>query len=77
MRLPPRRFLTPDKRKERDGVISSVVEKPPEVAVMKLPPPSNLNPTPELGQEDIFQGCVSKPYHITPLHTSKSEADRI
>ncbi|KFK42744.1 hypothetical protein AALP_AA1G034100 [Arabis alpina] len=43
MRLPPRRVLTSDKRKE----ISSVVEKPPELAaVTKFPPPSNLNPTP-------------------------------
>ncbi|CAH2038982.1 unnamed protein product [Thlaspi arvense] len=46
MRLPPRRVLTPDKRKERDGVISSVAEKPPEIAVTKLPPPLNLNPPP-------------------------------
>ncbi|ESQ36531.1 hypothetical protein EUTSA_v10010011mg [Eutrema salsugineum] len=39
MRLPPRRVLTPDKRKERDGDISSVVKKSPEIAVTKLPPP--------------------------------------
>ncbi|KAJ0229693.1 Uncharacterized protein HA466_0313900 [Hirschfeldia incana] len=43
MRLPPRRVLTPDKRKERDGVISSVVQKPPETSVKRLHPPSNLN----------------------------------
>lgn len=48
MRLPPRRVLTPDKRKERDGVITSVVEKPPEIAVTKLPPPPNLNPPPPI-----------------------------
>lgn len=45
MRLPPRRVLTADKRKERDGVISSVTDKPPEIAVKKLPlPPPPVNP---------------------------------
>ncbi|CAN8311181.1 unnamed protein product [Cochlearia groenlandica] len=39
MRLPPRRVLTQDKRKERDVAIASVVEKPPEIAARKLPPP--------------------------------------
>ncbi|KAH0876550.1 hypothetical protein HID58_063944 [Brassica napus] len=43
MRLPPRRVLTTEKRKERDGVISSVV-KPPESTVTKFPPPPNLGP---------------------------------
>ncbi|XP_010475035.1 PREDICTED: uncharacterized protein LOC104754523 [Camelina sativa] len=44
MRLPPRRVLTADKRKERDGGgISSVTEKPPEISVKKLPPPA-VNP---------------------------------
>ncbi|KAG2267390.1 hypothetical protein Bca52824_061945 [Brassica carinata] len=43
MRLPPRRVLTTEKRKERDGVISSVV-KPPESTVTKFPPPPNLAP---------------------------------
>uniref|UniRef100_A0A1J3HHJ3 Uncharacterized protein n=1 Tax=Noccaea caerulescens TaxID=107243 RepID=A0A1J3HHJ3_NOCCA len=46
MRLPPRRVLTPDKRKERDGVVSSVAEKPPKIAVTKFPPPPSLNPPP-------------------------------
>ncbi|KAL0884433.1 hypothetical protein Bca101_008414 [Brassica carinata] len=46
MRLPPRRVQTPDKRKERDGVISSVVQKPPETSAKKLPPPHNLNRPP-------------------------------
>ncbi|EOA37538.1 hypothetical protein CARUB_v10011762mg [Capsella rubella] len=46
MRLPPRRVLTADKRKERDGAISSVTEKSPEIAVKKLPPPPNLVPPP-------------------------------
>ncbi|KAF8111587.1 hypothetical protein N665_0074s0114 [Sinapis alba] len=46
MRLPPRRVQTPDKRKERDGVISSVVQKPPETSAKKLPPPQNLNRPP-------------------------------
>ncbi|KAJ4895238.1 Uncharacterized protein Rs2_22032 [Raphanus sativus] len=46
MRLPPRRVLTPDKRKERDGVISSVVQTPPETTVKKLPPPPNHNRPP-------------------------------
>lgn len=46
MRLPPRRVLTPDKRKERNGVISSVVQKPPETSAKKLPPPQNLNRPP-------------------------------
>ncbi|VVA89889.1 unnamed protein product [Arabis nemorensis] len=61
MRLPPRRFLTPDKRKERDGVISSVVEKPPEVAVTKLPPPSNLNPTPPINTISRKSLIVAEP----------------
>ncbi|XP_010457423.1 PREDICTED: uncharacterized protein LOC104738910 [Camelina sativa] len=43
MRLPPRRVLTADKRKERDGAISSVTDKPPEISVKKLPPPP-VNP---------------------------------
>ncbi|CAH8336860.1 unnamed protein product [Eruca vesicaria subsp. sativa] len=46
MRLPPRRVLTPDKRKEREGVISSVVQKPPETSVKKLPPPQIVNRPP-------------------------------
>ncbi|CAG7867608.1 hypothetical protein BRARA_I05516 [Brassica rapa] len=46
MRLPPRRVQTPDKRKERDGVISSVVQKPPETSVKKLPPPHVVNRPP-------------------------------
>lgn len=46
MRLPPRRVLTADKRKERDGVISSVTEKPPEIAVTKFPAPPNYIPPP-------------------------------
>lgn len=43
MRLPPRRVLMTEKRKERDGVISSVV-KSPESAVTKFPSPPNLTP---------------------------------
>ncbi|KAG7652984.1 hypothetical protein ISN44_As01g003080 [Arabidopsis suecica] len=47
MRLPPRRVLTADKRKERDAFISSVADKPPEIAVAKFtPPPPNLAPPP-------------------------------
>ncbi|KAJ4914831.1 Uncharacterized protein Rs2_00381 [Raphanus sativus] len=43
MRLPPRRILMTEKRKEKDGVISSVV-KSPESAVTKFSPPPNLAP---------------------------------
>ncbi|EFH68451.1 hypothetical protein ARALYDRAFT_470377 [Arabidopsis lyrata subsp. lyrata] len=47
MRLPPRRILTADKRKERDAFISSVTDKPPVIAVAKFtPPPPNLAPPP-------------------------------
>ncbi|XP_010522565.1 PREDICTED: uncharacterized protein LOC104801139 [Tarenaya hassleriana] len=37
MRLPPRRVLTPDKGKERDGTVP-LAGKPPEAAMMKPPP---------------------------------------
>ncbi|XP_010556856.1 PREDICTED: uncharacterized protein LOC104826047 [Tarenaya hassleriana] len=43
MRLPPRRVLTPDKRKERDGVVP-VTGKLPETAVMKPPLPPIIPP---------------------------------
>ncbi|KAL1188857.1 hypothetical protein V5N11_022013 [Cardamine amara subsp. amara] len=53
MRLPPRRVLTGDKRKERDGVISSVTEKPPETAMKKLPAPpmSSISKKPPIAAE--------------------------
>ncbi|CAA0162843.1 unnamed protein product [Arabidopsis thaliana] len=44
MRLPPRRVLTADKRKERDAFISSVTDNPPEIAKFPSPPPKLVPP---------------------------------